>query len=225
MNNKNLLLFLLLFYLAGCTSGEEKKVQEIRTETEAIDSLNALQEEPVRKAGSSTADTLTFEVAFQQFFNALQSADTTKLNQFIHPQSGLWVIEQPGAMPKMTRITDIRLFKREYQGRSFFTITEELKSCELLEEPFPAFDCAVMEGGKTGYAKDGCFVWKPEKFKTSGYWNYASLSETEIKQVNASFPNVLSSVLHTQTSFEFHFGYLGGHWRVLFAKIIYPCSA
>ena len=38
-------------------------------------------------------------------------------------------------------------------------------------------------------------------------------------------PLVRRSVLHTNTSFEFHFGFVDQQWRLLFAKLIYPCSA
>jgi len=215
------ILFCLLFY--SCTS-ENKKVENQAAE-ESIDSLEALQEEPMR--GQTITDTISFEIAFAQFFTALQNSDTTTINQFIHPKHGLWIIEQPGAMPKMTQVTNITTFKREYQNRSFFTVSEEVKTCDLKQETWPTFDCVDMdyEAGKSGYSKDGCFVAGPGKFQKSGYWNYASLSEAEIQTINAALPLIQKSVLHTATSFEFHFGFIDGHWRLLFTKLIYPCSA
>jgi hypothetical protein len=192
-----------------------------------MDSLEAVQEEHQHMQNTPGTDTISFDVAFAQFWSALQAKDTVRLNQFISPAQGLWLIEQPGALPKMTQVTDIRSFGREYQNRSFFTIAEEVKECDLSEEPFPTFDCADMnyDMGQSGYSKEGCFVWQPDKFQKSGYWDYASLSDPEIEKIKATLPLVQKSVLHTATSFEFHFGYVNQQWRLLFAKLIYPCSA
>ena len=216
------LLLLLCMLAIACTSKkQETSGSGSRLSSTESDSLEALQEEPVKN------DTTDFKDAFKQFFTALQVADTVALNQFIYPEVGVWLIEQPGALPKMTHVTDIRAFKREYQGRSFFTVAEEVKACDLSEEPFPTFDCADVnyEAAETGFSKDGCFVWKPDKFQKSGYWDYASLTPSQIGQIRATLPLVRRSVLHTNTSFEFHFGYIDQRWRLLFAKLIYPCSA
>ncbi len=214
-----------LITITGCGTGNDNITSQQKQEQ--IDSLQSVQEEPQRKGSTPAGDTTSFEVAFQAFFSALQASDTTAINQFIHPKYGLWIIEQPGALPRMTQVSNIKAFKREYQSRSFFTVAQEVQSCELHEEPFPKFDCADMnyEAGKTGFSKDGCFVWKPEKFQKSGYWNYASLSPDQIESIKATLPLLQRSVLHTRTSFEFHFGYADGSWRLFFAKLIYPCSA
>ena len=222
---KNLLiLFSLLFLLNACTSETSNSGTPVDAGADKVEGISGNEQTQV-KIGSP--DSTDFKTAFNNFFQALQTADTATINQFIHPKYGLWFIEQPGAVPKMTYVTDITEFKREYQDRSFFTVAEEMKACDLQEESFPTFDCADMdyEAGESGYSKEGCFVWKPDKFQKSGYWNYASLPMKEIKRIQTTLPRVQKSVLHTNTSFEFHFGYIEGHWRLLFAKLIYPCSA
>ena len=225
-------IFFLLFIpfllgFASCGSEEQNHATQEAAEAKEPESLEEVQEEHQRRAGIPGQDTMHFGTAFALFLKALHTSDTTTLNEFIHPDYGVWIIEQPGAVPKMTFVTDIRKFKREFQGRSFFTLGKEVKECNLLAEPWPTFDCADMnyEKGHSGYSKDGCFVWQPDKFRQSGYWDYASLSDLDKKRVKASLPYLQKSVLHTPTSFEFHFGYLEGHWRLLFAKLIYPCSA
>ncbi|WP_299987669.1 hypothetical protein [uncultured Pontibacter sp.] len=217
---------LLLPGITSCGSGDsEQSMAEQRADEHQR--LEEVQEEHIRRGIVPNQDTMAFPQAFSVFLTSLQASDANVLNQFIHPDHGLWVIEQPGAMPKMTRITDIRDFKREFHDRSFFTVGDEVKTCDLQEEIWPSFDCADMnyDKGQSGYSKDGCFVSGPSKFQQSGYWDYASLSDTEIKQIKATLPLVQRSVLHTATSFEFHFGPVDGQWRLLFAKLIHPCSA
>ena len=217
------LLLIGCLFMPGCNTSDESSNQVTTADTTPPDTATGQVPQPERSA--TATDTTEFKEAFARFFTALQAADTATLQQFIHPEQGLWVIEQPGAMPKMTHVRHISRFKREYQDRSFLTVKDEVQQCNLAEEPFPKFDCADMEGGKTGYSKDGCFAWKADKFRQSGYWNYASLPEEQIRQIKNTLPLVQKSVLHTKTSFEFHFGYLDGHWHLLFAKLIYPCSA
>lgn len=210
-----LYFILVLSLLLSACSPDGKPDSERRTE-----SLETEQEAPL------AADT-TFGHAFNQFFSTLQAADTAALNQFLHPTYGLWVIEQPGAVPKMTFVRDISSFRRAFQDRSFLTIKDEVKTCDLQQEPWPTFSCADMDydTGKSGYSKDGCFAADPGRFAKSGYWNYADLPKAQLKQVEATLPLVEQSVLHTATSFEFHFGFIEGRWYLLFAKLIYPCSA
>jgi hypothetical protein len=221
-----LVSLMLSLGIASCGSGDsEQNLAEQRAEEHKR--LEEVQEEHMRRQSGQHQDTIPFAQAFSFFLTSLQAADTGKVNQFIHPDHGVWIIEQPGAMPKMTRVNDIRAFKREFQDRSFFTIRDEVKACDLREEAWPSFDCADMDydKGQSGYSKDGCFVSGPAKFRKSGYWDYASLTKAEIRQIQTTLPLLQRSVIHTATSFEFHFGQIDGQWRLLFAKLIYPCSA
>lgn len=220
--------FLLLVLLQGCTPEDKKPPlrPSLKEDKEAgIDSLHALQEEPNRKQSTDLLENSDFKAAFGSFFSAFQAADTSTLNNFIHSELGLWLIEQLGAVPKMTRVTNTLAFKRAHQNKSFFTVGQEVKECSLKEEPFPNFDCEALDEGRSGFTKDGCFAWDAENFKKADYWNYAGLSELQVDQVMATLPLVQKSVLHTPTSFEFHFGYVNKEWRLLFAKLIHPCSA
>lgn len=211
------LLFILFILCAACN----------KPQPDAAANSERPETSQTNQQSITNPDTAAFGTTFTDFLAALQTSDTASINQFIHPKYGLWIIEQPGAMPKMTHVTVISDFKREYQNKSFFTIAEEVKTCHLTAEVWPAFDCGEMnyEAGKSGYSKDGCFVAGPAKFRQSGYWDYASLSDTEITRIKTALPHIQKSVLHTATSFEFHFGYIDGSWRLLFTKLIYPCSA
>ncbi len=220
----HLAYLLLLCLLLACNSREASTGQEDLTGATA-DSLEALQEEHQRKSNTPGPDTMSFVTAFSHFYDALQSSDSVALQQYVDPENGLFIIEQPGALPKMTHVQHLSRFKRDYQQHSFFSIKTEINHCDLQQEPFPSFDCADMDQGRTGYAKDGCFASHATAFQQTNIWNYASLSEAELQQVHTMLPLLQHSVLHTQSSFRFHFGFSKGKWYLYFADLRIPCSA
>ncbi|WP_187261078.1 hypothetical protein [Pontibacter beigongshangensis] len=219
-----ILLCLPLAWLLSCNSREASSKGAGALLTTA-DSLEALQEEHQLKSNTPGPDTMSFVTAFSHFYDALQASDTLKLQQHLDPEKGLWIIEQPGAMPKMTYVQDLTRFRRDFQQRSFFSIKNELTTCELELEPFPAFDCGAMDQGSSGYAKDGCFASDASALRQSGIWDHASLSEAELRQVQAMLPLLQHSVLHTASSYRFHFGFDKGRWYVYFIDLRIPCSA
>ena len=221
------LLLLLSFLHSACTPDQQNTENAGSTlNSSGIDSLEAVQEEPQRKENTPGPDTISFEVAFEHFFRALQAGDTVGLNQFVHPQLGMWLIEQPGAVPAYTHFQSIQEVKRSYRNQPFISIKEQLRACELQErQDFPAFDCARMDGNRSGYAADGCFYHNTTDFKTSDMWRYASLDPQQGERVQEIQQQVQKTVLHTRSSYRFHFAHDGEQWRLLFADLRVPCSA
>lgn len=214
--------FAILAALVVCTScGPDSRPGTLGSQR--VDSLQAAQEE----ARPAIPDSASFAEEFNRFFNALQAGDTAALNNFIHAQSGIWLIEQPGAMPAYSHFKSIQEVQRNYQQRPFTSINQEVKVCELQHrEAFPAFDCADMDGGATGFTEDGCFyTFSTSSFQTTTMWQYANLSEQQAQQVQQLQEQVQATVLHTATAYRFHFGFRNGRWLLLFADLRIPCSA
>ncbi len=163
--------------------------------------------------------------AFLDFQTAVFNEDADGVNQFIDQEHGVYLIENPGAMPKMTNVKDIRKFKREFQGLSFFSIKDRLKTCQLREEDLPTFNCDGTTDGNTGYSKAGCFAADAEEFRKNEIYKYASLPEAEMKSIEATLPLVTKTIVQTSSSYRFHFGYLNNAWKVLFIDLRIPCSA
>ena len=223
---RHLISLLLLFaaFQYACTS--DRQHMDAPLSSSGIDSLEAVQEEPQRKENTPGSDTMSFEVAFGKFFNALQAGDTVALNLFIHPQLGLWLIEQPGAVPAYTHFRSIQAVRRSYQNYPFTSIREQMQECALQErQEFPPFNCAWMDRGRSGYAEDGCFYHNTTDFKTTDMWQYANLEPQQEQHVQQMQQQVQKTVLHTPSSYRFHFAHDGERWRLLFADLRVPCSA
>ena len=218
---------LILSLLSACDSPATEN-QHMVMEAHKKDSVLA----PIQKPDVNVEDNperavyiSKFNKAFQEFQSAVYNEDAEGLNQFIDQDRGLYMIENPGAMPRMTLVKDIRNFQREFQQRSFFTIKEQLKSCQLKEEELPTFNCEGATAGNTGYSKEGCFAADAEEFRQNEIYKYASLPEQEIKNIVASLPIVQKTVVQTSSSYRFHFGFINGAWKVLFIDLRIPCSA
>ncbi|MFD3003271.1 hypothetical protein ACFS7Z_23110 [Pontibacter toksunensis] len=219
-------LLLLSALYSACTSEQKGADGSGTLSSSGIDSLEAVQEEPQRKENTPGSDTISFEVAFEHFFKALQAGDTVGLNQFISPQHGFWLIEQPGAVPAYTHFSNIQQVQRSYQDQPFTSIRDQMQECSLQErQEFPEFNCAWMDRGRTGFAADGCFYKNTTDFKTSDMWKYASLEDEQEKHVQQMQQQVQKTVLHTRSYFRFHFAHDGERWRLLFADLRMPCSA
>jgi hypothetical protein len=209
-----LLLFGLFLLGAGCDSGRSGKTsppQAADLEGQAI---------------PSQADTVAFETAFQQFFRAIQQADPRQFNQFIHPEHGLYIYEQPGAVPHFTLVRDISQFERHFQNQSFFSVRQDLQQCDLERvESLPSLDCEGEPGNPAGYERTGCFLTDGTAFRQNEAYQYAPQPEEEKQQVKQVLPLVQKTVLHTASTHKFHFGYVDGRWYVLFIDLMVPCSA
>jgi len=173
----------------------------------------------------TSSENTNFKKVFARFLAVIQTADADTFNQFIHPDYNLHILEQPGAVPQFTKVTDIYLFKMHFSAKPFFSIRQELSVCNLQEEVLPTFNCEGQVNNPAGYNKQGCFVADAQAFQKNPAHLYAGLSNSEKQQI-AEIKKLLSkTVLHTGTGYQFHWGNIQGQWYVLFIQLITPCSA
>ncbi|MCR5887282.1 hypothetical protein LRS06_05705 [Hymenobacter sp. J193] len=76
----------------------------------------------------AAADT-SFLATWQQFDRALRQSDSVALQALIDPAAGLWILEQPGAMPLLTHVVRTASFRREYQQQPLFSLVAQLMPC------------------------------------------------------------------------------------------------
>ena len=227
MFRSRLFLYLILLLIFSCDSPATEN-QHMVMEAPRRDSVLAPIQKPDVNPDEDPERAVyisRFNKAFQEFQSAVYNEDAEGVNQFIDTERGVYIIENPGAMPKMTRVTDIRNFKREFQDLSFFTIKDQLQRCQLKEEALPTFNCGGQTDGNTGYNKEGCFAADAAEFRKTEIHKYASLPETELKNIEATLPIVQTTVVQTASSYRFHFGFINNAWKVLFIDLRIPCSA
>lgn len=203
------------------SSTPSRQEQQREADMIAKDTLNAVQDEVVRKSsGSADAGFKTF---FANFEAIIQRQDAAAFNKLIDPQRGLYTIETTGTMPNFYHIKDIAQHRLSNFNKPFFSIRETFKNCNLKEvKVFPRVNC---EDDTDAYTQKGCFVTDGSEFQQARLHQFASLPEAQNQAIDKTLPLVSKSVLHTASGYKFYFGQVNGQWKVLFINLMTPCSA
>ncbi|QNH63084.1 hypothetical protein [Hymenobacter sediminicola] len=188
------------------------------------DSAAIRTENPVMPADTSVAG------AWRLVEGALRSHDAEVLNQLMDPEFGLWILEQPGALPLVTRVADVETFRRAYQGLPLFSLDSQLMACAelLVLKQLPEADCARQTKQNAGFARQGCFTGPATAFRALDFWASATVKGGTASQGKAAQGRTVHTVLQTRTGFRFHFAKsagAGGRWRLIFIDLRTPCSA
>ena len=188
------------------------------------DSAAGRTENPVMPADSSVAG------AWLLLEGALRSHDAAVLNQLIDPEFGLWVLEQPGAVPLVTRVAEVGAFRRAHQNLPLFSLDEQLMTCPQLRvvPQLPVADCGLQTRQNAGFAQPGCFTGPATAFRSLEFWASATVKGGTAAQGKAAQGRTGRTVLQTRTGFRFHFAKsagVGGRWRLIFIDLREPCIA
>ena len=146
----------------------------------------------------------------EDFLPVLKGINISNINQFIHPEAGLRIIQSEGAMP--------RLMKTSQVDKNF---PVDFSNC--IEDSIPKIDC----GSKSLWTKEGCFVWKVNGLAAAQVtlWKYCNLSKEEQLEVDTWAPEVSYTAINTVLHARYYFSHINGKWYLLFVDLRRPCSA
>ncbi|HTL82773.1 MAG TPA: hypothetical protein VL651_13765 [Bacteroidia bacterium] len=160
-----------------------------------------------------------FDWFYSAFSKALIDWNDTSLNICINPQSGLWVIDAPGAMPHFTKVMNDSLLKVLFR-RSAIPLDKDHMMVDPKPEALPKVDCSK----KGFYDKLGCYTTETNTFKEEKIWNYASLTPKDEDAVIRSAGTITRTVVNTDIG-KFYFSLIDGKWYLTFLDIRKPCTA
>ncbi|WP_310397761.1 hypothetical protein [Hymenobacter sp.] len=188
------------------------------------DSAAARTENPVLPADTSVAG------AWLLLEGALRGHDAEVLNQLIDPEFGLWILEQPGAVPLVTRVAEAGAFRRANQNLPLFSLDKQLMACPQLRAvpQLPEADCGLQTKQNAGFVQQGCFAGPATAFRNLKFWASATVKGGTAAQGQAAQGRTGRTVLQTRTGFRFHFAKsagVGGRWRLIFIDLREPCVA
>lgn len=180
------------------------------------DSAAAKTENPVMPADTSVTG------AWLILDGSLRGHDAATLNQLVDPEYGLWVLEQAGGMPLVTRVADVRRFRDQHQ-QLLFALDKQLMTCAAPKPvaKLPAADCPIGT-----FAEEGCFAGPSTPFRALDLWKTAAIKGGNRNQAQAAQGRCVSGVLQTRTGYQFHFSKsagVGGRWRLVFIDLRGAC--
>lgn len=199
---------------------QEKAISETVKTGENTDQKQ-LEQEPALKKFENMPP---FRPFFQEFMKAWNSKNIEKLNPFIHPDYGLFVLQNPGAYLYPFYGKDASVFKKEVYGYEY---RAGAKCPTLLDGKLPDFSCDTE-----GWDKEGCFL--EEGYHTEIAPLMALMGEYDLgKGKNeASYPVAQKidnletmAVYSTDDTVGWNFGFIDGKWYLVMVDMEDPCSA
>lgn len=209
-----ILLLAGMFFIAGCGTAENKKVDK-------NDSLS--EKEAIKKAFQEdlppSSDIKQFNWFYSAFAHAATTGNDTLFNIVIHPKYGLWIIHSEGAVPEFTHVKSILEFKKA-NGKGILPFDRAAMMSVPREETLPVVTCE----GKKIYDKSGCFTSLQNTFAEQKIWKYAGLSADKDREIEESAQTITRTVVNTE-NYRFYFSLIEGSWYLTFMDIMRPCEA
>lgn len=156
---------------------------------------------------------------------AFERGDKAQINQFIHPELGMFLVTRPGAM---SAVFSCKKIEEVYENQFTSWIGDYLKKmpCELEEGATPEFDCDT-------WSKEGCFIAPAQNYKgiselmnTLVEYEYADYSPKQISDAKKLEKYVSKEIVSTEAWMGMFFGNIGGKWYLLVLDAAtYDCSA
>ncbi|GAB3313139.1 hypothetical protein GCM10027511_24200 [Hymenobacter humi] len=181
------------------------------------DSAAAITENPVMPADTSLTG------AWLILDGALRGHDAAVLNQLIDREFGLWIVENAGGKPLVTRVAQSENF-RDARRQPLFNLDKTLMTCAA-PKVVAALPVAACPAGT--FATAGCFDGPATRFRAAGFWQRATIKGGNRNQGTAAQGRAVRSVLQTSTGYQFHFSKTagaGGRWKLVFMDLRGPCQ-
>ena len=159
--------------------------------------------QPLVQKSDSAVIAKTESVAF-----VVKGISISNINQFIHPEKGLWLIQSAGAMPSMVHTTQVDK-------------NSPIDFSKCMEDVLPKVDC----NSKTLWTKEGCFIQQVNTFADEKLWSYCNLSKEDEAKVTELAKTVSYTVINTSFPARYYFAQIDGKWYLVFADLREPCSA
>lgn len=180
---------LFSFFILSCGSQKQEDGPVVTEDT--LQKITPVAEGPVENFGS-----------------LLKGITIANINQYIHPQNGLWIIQSSGAMPNMTRTTQV--------DKNFPVDFSNVQAEEL-----PKVNC----DSKSFWTKEGCFMKEANSFKEEKIWTFCGLSREDEAKISEAAQTISWTIINTSLYARYYFSMIDGKWYLVFADLRRPCEA
>ncbi len=170
---------------------------------------------------------IEFEVIAEQFIKAFNKKDTSTLNNFINNNTGVFILQNPGAFINVEHFTSFTESKKN-NGIFDNQLIRNLKiECNLEKGKKPSFSCETNK-----WDKQGCFCFNSIDIPVIKYYDaYVNfvLQNKENTEITNKVIKISETMTHgiyaTNPTIGFYFGLIRNKWYVLCIDHISLCSA
>ncbi len=155
-----------------------------------------------------SAEILAGKISQTDFLTVLNGISIAAVDQYIHPEKGLWLIQSSGAMPGMVNISQV--------DKNF-----PVDFSKLRNEEVPTVDCDA----KSFWTKEGCFAQEADLFSDTQIWEHSNLSKEDKDKVVRAAQTIKWTVVNTSLSARYYFSLIDGKWYLAFVDLRAPCQA
>jgi len=163
-----------------------------------------------------------FKKCLDVVYNALKSKKLKEINQFIHPDYGLFTLTNPGVFYAATHSKSV---EPEFMENYLYSVSAKLCN-EVKSEKIAVYDC------DKGWNKKGCFVED-----VTGIDKMSKIIKDE-KDMTGEDPAkdkveagkksdaVISRLFNTtECNVELYFSFINDKWYIICINLISPCEA
>jgi len=200
-----------------------------------IVSLVSLSVSPVYSSETGKNDFLKM---FEKFKTDFNSKTISSLNDYIDPQYGLFVLDNPGAFINGYYFNSFDSIINSSKETDLYRMKNIVINCEPAEGPLPYYNC---DGGKEGWDKEGCYYNNSPEINiksrvygfvdengNSGFDGDGNTNETyKIIQdrLNKSAEQFDHAFYATGSYIGLYFGERDGKFYLLMIDLVTPCDA
>lgn len=170
---------------------------------------NEVKNEKIKWTPPSPPDSVVYNPSASQtdLISVVKEITISNVNQFINPESGLWLIQTPGAVPNMTNTPHV--------DKNFPVDFSAAKNEEL-----PKVNCDT----KSFWTKEGCFVQQVNNFNDEKIWTYCGLKKEDEAKIEKLSQAVSLTVINTSLHARYYFSQINGKWYLIFVDLRKPCA-
>lgn len=165
---------------------------------------NSIEESPIKE--TETVETIPENevIGFEQTARRISEAQNS-FELTISENFGVYLIEQPGAMPTVKHV---------------YTVEASSFSEAIKMEALPKVIC-----DETVYDKQGCFAEAINPLIDSQIWNHTKMNEKEKQAIISLVYSIKYTVIDTENKFTYYFSEIEGEYFLTFIDLRTPCEA
>ncbi len=193
---------------------------------------------PLTSATAGGSGNEDFLKLFEKFKTDFNSKNISALNEYIDPNHGLFILDNPGAFINGYYFSTFDPVLNSERKTDLYRLKNTAINCEPAEGILPQFNC---EGDKEGWDKEGCYFNNtPEKNIKSRIYGYADESgnfgfdgdgnengtyKIIREKLDRSSDKFEYSFYTTDSNMGLYFEERDGKFYLLMIDLVTPCDA